>query len=142
MAHATLSQKKNNFEKHQNPIIKGEFPTHPTIYKKPAIVKANKILAFSLLAAVIVSMTSYIGVIAKENKIKNLHASTNKINYENIELQNKVDYLKSFYTIDTKVQKIDFLKKADQVLEVRASNKIPIISSNKKKNDIFSVPGF
>ncbi len=125
-----------------NSVIKGKFPGQASVYKKPAVLKLNSMLAVALIPAVIISMISYLGVIAKESKVKDLHLVTNKINYENIELQNKVDYLKSFYTIDDKVQKIDFLKKADRVLEVEKKNKIPVSASTRLTYDITAVPGY
>lgn len=87
-------------------------------------------------------MLSYLGVVAQESRIKELHSAANKVNYENIELQNKVDYLKSFYVLDDKVQKIDFLKKPDRIIEVESNDETPIIQEKKKKFDVTPVPGF
>ena len=142
MAHSNLLKKKKVAAIPNKSIISRKFPPHSTIYKKPVVFKINIILAFILLTAIILAMISYMVVISKENSIKKFHFTTNKINYENIELQNKVDYLKSFYIINTKVQKIPFLKKADKVLEVKAKNKMPLFSPTRKKENITSVPGF
>ncbi|HSA07019.1 MAG TPA: hypothetical protein P5556_07545 [Candidatus Gastranaerophilales bacterium] len=142
MVNVDLSQKKKQVSKNQNRVIQGKFSEQNSAYKKPVIIKINVILAFALLLSVVLCMVSYLGVIAKESKIKELHISTNKINYENIELQNKVDYLKSFYNVDDKVQKIDFLKKADQVMEVKERNEIPVLAKNKSVFNAPSVPGY
>ncbi len=133
---------KKQFSTHQNPVVRAKFPAKTSVYPKPAILKINKILAFSLLAAVFLSMASYLGVIAKENKIKEFHSLTNRINHENIQLQNQVDYLKSFYLIDHKVQKVDFLKKPDKVIEVNGQHKMPVFSDNKEFFDITTAPGY
>ncbi len=68
-------------------------------------------------------------VISRESVVQNIHTKTNKIYYENIELQNKVDNLRSFYAIDNKVSKINFLKKADKVIEVKAVNNIELLKN-------------
>ncbi len=122
--------------------VKGNLPESINAYKKPGILKINTILAYSLIPAILTSMISYLGVIAKENRVKDLHFLTNKLNYENIELQNRVDYLKSFYTIEDKVQKIDFLKKADKVMEVPRKSKKPVLMDNKQFFQVTSVPGY
>jgi len=142
MAYPKTSTRENKIVKPKKSIVSGNFPQKPSLYEKPAILKTNKILAFSLLMVVILSMTSYLFVLSKESRVKELHSATNKLNYENVELQNKVDYLKSFYVLDDKVQKIDFLKKPDQIIEVQSNTKTPIIVEKKKKFDITPVTGF
>ncbi len=142
MAYPNLSDNKKRSAKSEKSVIKGSFSSQSFTYPSPKIFKINSMLAFSLIIAIILSMISYMGVIAKDNEIEILHFSTNKINYENIELQNKVDYLKSFYSLDTKVKKINFLKKADKVMEVEKRNEVPIFSKTKKDFDVTSVPGY
>ena len=142
MVYPNLIDNKKRAVKHGESILKGSFPSQSSIYPTPKIFKINFILAFSLIIAVILSMVSYLGIIAKDNEVKNLHFSTNKINYENMDLQNRVDYMKSFYALDNKVKKIDFLKKADKVMEVEKRNKIPAFLDAKKYFDVTSVPGY
>ena len=142
MSHLAISEKKKKVSNPNKNIIRGKFPAQQSLYEKPVIFRVNTILIFSLLIVMILSMLSYLVVITKESKIKELHSVTNKINYENIELQNKVDYLKSFYALDNKVQQIGFLKKADKVIEVNSQAKIPIKRDKRKKFEIKSVPGF
>ena len=43
------------------------------------------------------------------------------MNDENVELQNKLDYLKSYYNVDKAMQKQHLLQKADNVIEVKDS---------------------
>jgi len=132
--------RKNGLSK--KPVIKGEFSSYQINYKELKIYKFNKFLAFCILILVILSMASYMAVVSREVIVKDIHIKTNKIYYENIDLQNSVDNLKSFYAIDTKVSKIDFLKKADKVLEVKAvSSKIaPKTRSNIDKHNLKQVP--
>jgi len=136
IAQQKLLETRKKKSTRKKPIVREKFPSKKAVYSKPVILKINFILAIALTVVVFLSMISYLGVISKENKIKNFHALTHKLNYENIELQNKVDYLKSFYAIDGKVQKIDFLKKADKVMEVKKRTSIPVMF---KKNDFFDV---
>lgn len=142
MASPKLAESKKKNKQQKNSLLKGNFPEQSSIYPKPKILRINSFIAFLLSLSIVLSMISYLGVVAKEHKIKDLHSVTNKINYENIELQNKVDYLKSFYSIDNKVQKIDFLKKADKVMEVSKKNKYPVIEYSKKEFTVPCVPGY
>lgn len=122
-------------------VVKGIFPSSSK-HKELKILKINKTLTAALLVAIVLSMSSYWGVITKENSIKQLHQNTNKLNYENIELQNKVEYLKSFYTIDNKVSKIDFLKKPDKILEINSTKLLPLKANTRQIQNITSVSGF
>ena len=80
-------------------------------------------------------------VVTRESVVKDLHFKTNKIYYENIDLQNSVDNLKSFYAIDNQVSKINFLKKADKVIEVKAVDNItPTIKNLIDKHNLKQVP--
>ena len=125
----------------KRPVIKGDFSTYKINHRELKIYKLNKFMAFVLLIFAGLSMASYMAVINKESVVKNIHSDTNKIYYENIELQNKVDSLKSFYSIDHKVSKIDFLKKADKVIEVDAvDNTAQKSGKNTNKPNIKQIP--
>jgi hypothetical protein len=95
-----------------------------------------------LLITMILSMVSYFCVTARENRLKELHIATNQLNFENIELQNSVDYQKSFYVIDNRVQNINFLKRPDKVIEVRRSINAPAVKDNESASNIVSVSGY
>lgn len=142
MAYPKAKPKEKEIKKPKKGVVCGKISPQKSVYEKPAILRTNAIIGGCLVVAVILSMVSYMGVVSKETKVKELHSVTNKVNYENIELQNKVDYLKSFYVLDDKVQKIDFLKKPDQIIEVAPNYKNPIVLQKKKKFDMTSVPGF
>lgn len=139
----TASDKKNNNKNYnQSPIVKGKFPRFKHA-KNQSLFKFNFFLSSSLLIAIITSMISYSIVIAKENHIIAIHNKTNDLNYENIELQNQVDYARSFYNINNKVAKVSFLKKADKVIEVKpVTSLIPTIQETKDEGKIKTVSGY
>lgn len=125
-----------------NPIVKGNFATENENLKELSIFKFNRFLSFSLLATIVISMVSYSMVVAKENQIVAAHNKTNEIGYENIELQNKVDYARSYYNVNDKVSKVSFLKKPDKVLEVNAVPANVVIGKNIELMDIKPIAGY
>lgn len=133
-------QRKNGLSKKH--VIKGDFSSYKINYKELKMYKFNKFMSFCLLILVVLSMCSYTAVVFRECVVKELHTKTNSIFYENVDLQNKVDNLKSFYSIDNKVSKINFLRKADKIIEVRAvnSNNTRKKSDSSNKHNIKQVP--
>lgn len=147
MAQANLINIKRRKKKSNDPYARGDFnrqapSQYSRKYKKPAIYGVNLVLAILLLFSMLVSAIIYFGVISKENRIKKLHAYTNKLNYENIDLQNRVDYLKSFYVIDHKVRNINFLKKPDKVMEVKEKVNNNAVHDKEKFGNIIPVSGY
>ncbi len=110
----------NNYNGHQSPIINGYFPTHKT-YKEMAIARINRTLCIFLFMALITSAVSYYFVTANEITLNKYRKQTLALNDENVELQNKLDYLKSYYNVDKAMQKQHLLQKADTVIEVKDS---------------------
>ena len=51
-------------------------------------------------------------------------------NYENTDLENKLDKLKSFNNVDTSMQKNNILTKAKQVIEVPEVNSTTSVNNN------------
>lgn len=133
-------QRKTGLTK--RPVIKGDFSTYKINHKELGIYKVNRLAASFLTMLVLFSICSYTAVLFREKIVKDVHAETNKIYYENIELQNKVDTLKSFYSIDNKVSKINFLKKPDKVIEVKAVDKTAqkTNGNNSPKNNLKQMP--
>lgn len=148
MASPNLIDIRKRRKRHpQDAYARGDYeqqtpPPPPLMYKKPVIFGINIVLGFLLLIAMILSMVSYFAVTARESRIKELHTATNQLNYENIELQNKVDSLKSFYVLDTKVQKIDFLKKPDKVMEVNETANTRVVKDREDFKNIIPVTGY
>ena len=103
-----------------NPVIDGYFPTHKT-YKEIAIARVNRTLCVLLLFSILVSAVSYYFVTANEITLNKYRKQTLALNDENVELQNKLDYLKSYYNVDKAMQKQHLLQKANTVIEVKAS---------------------
>ena len=104
----------------QSPIINGYFPTHKT-YKEMAIARVNRTLCAILILFIMISAVSYYFVTANEITLNKYRKQTLALNDENVELQNKLDYLKSYYNVDKAMQKQHLLQKADNVLEIKDS---------------------
>ena len=68
----------------------------------------------------------------KEVQLNQISRATLELNYENDELQNKVDSLQSYYNIDKAVSKTNFLQRAKQVVEVNTID-APDVNLNKNK---------
>jgi hypothetical protein len=122
-------------------LIQAQFPRHES-FKEIAIFRFNRFLGYVLILSTIASMISYSVVAAKENTLAKIHSKTNDINFENIELQNKVDYARSFYNINNKVAGVNFLKKPDTIMEVKGSNVNPVIVEEKDKAEVKPVSGY
>ncbi|MDD3013783.1 MAG: hypothetical protein PHC34_08790 [Candidatus Gastranaerophilales bacterium] len=114
-----------------NPIIRAEFPIYEDVRQLP-VFKFNRFLSCVLGISILISVVSYSMVIAKENAIIAYHNKANDVNYDNIELQNKVDYARSFYNVNEKISKISFLKKPDKVIEVKAITPNPVVVKSDK----------
>ena len=67
------------------------------------------------------SAVSYYFVTASEVTLNKYRKQTLTLNDENVELQNKLDYLKSYYNVDKAMQKKNLLHKAQNVIEVKES---------------------
>lgn len=107
---------------HANPIIYGYFP-HKT-YKEIAIAKVNRTLCGLLGILILVSLVSYYFVTSSEMTLNKIGKETIKLNNENVELQNKLDYLSSFNNVDNLVRSRNLLNTAKQVMEVPAASAV------------------
>ena len=125
----------------QNPVIKGAFPVYHDAKDLP-VFKFNRFLSSVLAISAIISMISYSIVIAKENTVTHMHNITNEINLENMDLQTKLDYARSFGHIDENLIKNSSLKKADRILEVKAPTPAHIVNNNINETNIHHVSGF
>ena len=75
---------------------------------------------------VIVCLVSYYFVTISEVKLNKIRKETLALNYENEDLQNKLDNLQSFYNVDMAVAKSNMLQRATKVVELSAA-KIPSV---------------
>jgi hypothetical protein len=98
-------------------VAQGNFPSYEDI-KKTKIAKLNKMISIMLLSSIVISMISYSTVVAKENQISKSHKEISDLNYENIELENKLENVKSFYYVDDKIAKTNLLNKPEKIIEV------------------------
>ncbi len=130
----------NNFQQAAH-VVHGYFPSFTNI-KELAIHKVNTLISTFLMLSIIVSMVSYSGVVNQEGRISSLHKSIDTLNYENIELQNEVDYLKSFYNIDKKVASSNILQEARKVLEINAIAPIVKVKNTEHKLQIKAAFGY
>lgn len=130
MTRPVIDSKRNQYNYNQynstaknqatNPIIDGYFPTQKT-YKEMAITRVNRTLCAILTLFILISAVSYYFVTANEITLNKYRKQTLAFNDENVELQNKLDYLKSYYNVDKAMQKQHLLHKAKTVIEVKDS---------------------
>lgn len=118
-----------------NPVIDGYFPHHKT-YKEMAIARVNKTLCCLLLLFILVSAVSYYFVTSSEITLNKYRKQALSLNDENVDLQNKLDYLKSYYNVDKAMQKQHLLQKAKNVIEVKDSyTSVNVKNAIDKAND-------
>ncbi|MCK7484514.1 MAG: hypothetical protein MZU97_02410 [Bacillus subtilis] len=138
----TSSYNKNKQYEVPNHIVKGAFPRHEN-NRELVLYKFNRFLSFTLLLTIAASMISYSLVVSKESALAQIHNDTNDINLENIELQNKVDYVKSFSNINNKMAKANFPKKPETVIEIKESAIAPVVEKSVKNNiEVRPVSGY
>jgi hypothetical protein len=137
----TNTYKKVKQYNDKDSLIQAQFPRHEN-FRELAIFRFNRFLGYVLILSTIASIVSYSMVAARENTLAKIHSKTNDINFENIELQNKVDYARSFYNINNKVAGVNFLKKPDAVMEVKGSTVSPVVVEKKDKVDVKPVSGY
>ena len=118
----------NNNENSQ--IISGYFLNEKS-YKEMIIQRVNNFLYVALGVLVLFCVVCYYFVSCKEVQLNQISRETLELNYENDELQNKVDSLQSYYNIDKAVSKTNILERARQVVEVDAIA-LPNVNLNKK----------
>ncbi len=113
-----------------NQIISGYFLNEKP-YKEMIISRVNNFLYGLLGFLVLFCLVCYYFVSCKEVQLNQISRATLELNYENEELQNKVDSLQSYYNIDKAVSKTNLLERAKHVVEVDAAD-LPNLNLNKK----------
>ena len=119
----------NPLNQENGQIISGYFLNEKS-YKELIITRVNNILYIFLGTLVAFCFICYYFVSCKEVQLNKISRATLELNYENDELQNKIDSLQSYYNIDKAVSKTNFLERAKQVVEVSAIG-TPDINLNK-----------
>lgn len=137
----SISHKQIQRQHIENPIIKGDFE-HQQSTKTKVMFRFNSFLGSMLVVSIIVSMVSYSMVAAKETQVSVIHDDTTEINFENIELQNKVDHARSFYNINDKIAHVNFLTKPDKIMEVKADANAPSVNAKNEEVKVQPVSGY
>jgi len=114
-----------------NQIISGYFLNEKS-YKELAVQRVNNFLYGVLGFLVLFCLVCYYFVSCKEVQLNQISRETLELNYENDELQNKVDSLQSYYNIDKAVSKTNILERARHVVELDAIA-LPDLNLNKKQ---------
>lgn len=114
-----------------NQIISGYFLNEKP-YKEMVIQRVNNFLYGLLGFLVLFCLVSYYFVSCKEVQLNQISRETLELNYENDELQNKVDSLQSYYNIDKAVSRTNILERAQRVVEVDAVD-LPNLNFNSNK---------
>ncbi len=124
------SAKQNNRNTQQNQIISGYFIKEKS-YKEMVIARINNFLCGVLTLLVLVCLVSYYYVINGEITLNQIRKETLAINYENEDMQHKLDILQSFSNVDKQVTKTKILQTAKQVMELSAANLPNVKYENK-----------
>ncbi len=103
-------------------------------------------LNFILLSVSVVMTVFLVGIYSVvalcEAKLASLHTKISELNYENTELENKLENAKSYYTVDTKVSTSTDFEKAKNVLELNKVDAKMMPHSQPKANNLNTVTGF
>ena len=131
-----VSNQKGNYNRYRQtvygnnyastPVIDGYFPQAHKTYKEIVISRVNKTLCAILVMFIMLSAVSYYFVTSSEITLNKYRKQVLALNDENVELQNKLDYLKSYYNVDKAMQKQHLLQKAKNVIEVKSTASAPL----------------
>ncbi len=124
------NKKQDNRNAQQNQIISGYFIKEKS-YKEMVIARINNFLCGVLTLLVLVCLVSYYYVINGEIQLNQIRKETLAINYENEDMQHKLDILQSFSNVDKQVTKTKILQTAKQVMELSAANLPNVKYENK-----------
>jgi len=113
-------------------IISGYFLNEKS-YKEMIVQRVNNFLYGTLIFLFLFCLICYYFVSCKEVQLNQISRETLELNYENDELQNKVDSLQSYYNIDKAVSRTNILERARHVVEVDAIA-LPDLNLNKKQS--------
>lgn len=117
----------------QNPVISGYFVREKS-YKEIIISRINTALCGILAFLVLVCLVSYYFVVVNEIELRKLSKETIALNYDNADMQNKLDNLQSFSNVDMQVSRLNILQRAKQVIELSAAD-LPDVNFDKKGSD-------
>ena len=113
-------------------IISGYFLDEKP-YRELIVQRINNFLYGLLGVLVLFCFIGYYFVSCKEVQLNQISRETLDLNYENEDLQNKLDSLQSYYNIDKAVSKTNILERARHVVEVDAID-LPNFKLSSTKN--------
>jgi len=122
----------------QNQIISGYFIKEKS-YKEMVISRINNFLCGVLALLVMVCLVSYYFVINGEIQLNSIRKETLAINYENEDMQHRLDIYQSFSNVDREVTRTKILQTAKQVMELSAAN---LPSVNYENKNVSPAPGW
>jgi len=131
----SLNKKQDNRNAQQNQIISGYFIKEKS-YKEMVIARINNFLCGVLALLVAVCLISYYYVINGEITLNQIRKETLAINYENEDMQHRLDILQSFSNVDKQVTRTKILQTAKQVMELSAANLPNVKYENKNVSPV------
>lgn len=126
-----------DIRKYNGTVVSGSFMPYRKSYKEKVISRINKMLNIILSLLILVSVVSYYIVTSSEMKLNKIRKETLTINDENLELQNHLDYLKSYTNVNERMKNSNLVQKAEEVVEVSAKNTETAVEKKKGKKELF-----
>ncbi len=111
-------------------LIEGYFYKE-NLVKEMTIRKVNQSLCGVLMVAILGAIVSYYFAMTNELELNVLSRKITTLNDENAELQHKLDRLKSFNNVDSKMTEFHVLQKPEKVIEIQA---VEMATPNVKTN--------
>jgi len=128
---------------YQTSPIKKEQNTRKQKQKAKDIGLTINFAMLSICSVLTIAFVSVYTIVSlSETKLANLHSKISEKNYENIELENKLENVKSYYSVDTKVSSTADFDKAKNVIEVNHMNAKQVQHNEPVANDLSTVTGF
>ena len=120
--------------------------TRPETLSKKSSQEKILALNYALVCLGGVIALAFIGIYSlvalSETRLANLHSEISDLNYENIDLENKLENVKSYYSVDTKVSSNASFEKAKNVIEVEQVSAKTIQHEVPKGSNLNTVTGF
>lgn len=125
---------QNQAQQGNTQIISGYFVKEKS-YKEMVVARVNTFLCVVLALLVSVCLVSYYFVAVGEIELNKIRKATLALNYDNEEMQNKLDNLQSYHNVDKAVARTNILQRAKQVVELSAAS-LPSVSFDEDKGGI------
>ena len=136
---AQIMPKKKTFKPAIKPV-KNKKPIKVTQQDKVVVLNFTLLLVGCFMTFVFVGIYSMVAL--SETRLSELHSQISNLNYENIDLENKLENIKSYNSVDTKVTSTATFDKAKNVIEVDKVDAKVIEHSEPKANNLNTVTGF